>query len=120
MREKKCFCIGHRDACASGGENFEKADVDKMAPSDEGAGFCGAKDRGREKTDFRISPSVFALRRIHLPRQREEVTDTVMKKPAEELLCRLGDIRFYASKGTIWPRRSASKAASMTRMTRMS
>ena len=31
-----------------------------LAPSDEGAGFCGAKDWGREYSSSCFSPSVFA------------------------------------------------------------
>ena len=42
-----------------------------QAPSDEGAGFLRSKKTGGEIFSSCFSPSVFALRRIHLPRQRE-------------------------------------------------
>ena len=42
-----------------------------QAPSDEGAGFLRSKKTRGEIFSSCFSPSVFALRRIHLPHQRE-------------------------------------------------
>ena len=49
-------------------QRVEKVFRHAEAPSDEGAGFLRSKKTGREIISSCFSPSVFALRRIHLPR----------------------------------------------------
>ena len=49
-------------------QRVEKVFRHAEAPSDEGAGFLRSKKTGGEIFSSCFSPSVFALRRIHLPR----------------------------------------------------
>ena len=48
-------------------QRVEKVFRHAEAPSDEGAGFLRSKKTGGEIFSSCFSPSVFALRRIHLP-----------------------------------------------------